>query len=222
MTIPLDPTADCLYPCKDGEGNASKQHVFLKNAIKNPNILVGDYTFYHDFVDPLRFEAYNAGYFPESHTLRLIIGKYCSIAHGALFLSSVTNHHMDGFSTYPFPAFWGKEAGYDYYYPDKGDTVIGNNVWIGCEATIMPGVTVGDGAIIGTRSVVTKDVPPFSIVAGNPARQIRMRFSEETIEQLLEIAWWNWPHDFVVRHAPAIVGKDLGRMKELQQELRNS
>lgn len=208
------PNFTTLYPLKYPDGKVSKQHVFLKNIIKNPNIQVGDYTFYHDFTDPLNFEKYNAGYFSEFNSIRLIIGKYVSIAHGALFLSSIANHHMDGFSTYPFPAFWGEAAGYEYYYPNKGDTIIGNNVWIGCEATIMPGVSVGDGAIIGTRAVVTKNVAPYSIVAGNPAKEIRMRFNESIVEKLLQIKWWDWPHELVVKFAPLIVGNDIKKLEE--------
>ena len=208
------PHADTIYPSGD-----SKQHVFLKNVITNPNISVGDFTYFHDFNDPRNFEKYNAGYFPESMPVKLIIGKYCSIAHGALFLSSVVNHHMDGFSTYPFPVFWGEEAGYDYYYPEKGDTVIGHNVWIGCEAVIMPGVTIGDGAIIGTRAVVTKDVAPYSVVAGNPAREIRLRFPQEVIAALMKIKWWNWPHEEVLRNAATITGKDIKKLEAVARNL---
>lgn len=202
------PDADCLYPLVI-DGVVSKKHVFLKNAVTHPNIVVGDYTYYHDFVEPLNFEKYNAAYFTSPFPVKLFIGKYCSIAHGALFISSVANHHMDGFSTFPFTAFWGEATGYKYYYPDKGDTIIGNDVWIGCEATIMPGVKIGDGAIIGARSVVTKDVDPYCIVAGNPAVQIRKRFSQEVIDALLNIQWWNWPNDVVVKNAQAIVKGNL-------------
>jgi virginiamycin A acetyltransferase len=204
----------CLYPM-ECDGKISKQHVLLKNVVTNPNIIIGDYTFYHDFKEPLDFEKFNAGYFPPSHAIKLHIGKFCSIAHGASFLSSLVNHHMDGFSTYPFAALWGKDAGYDYYYPDKGDTMIGNDVWIGSEATIMPGVTVGHGAIIGTKAIVTKDVPPYAIVAGNPAKLIRMRFDQKTINALLSIKWWDWPLDKVVENASVIVGGDLSKLKAL-------
>lgn len=215
----FSPGPDTLYPCKNPDGTTSRNHIFLKNAITNPNIIVGDYTSYHDFVDPKNFEVRNAGYFPAQHSIRLYIGKYCSIAHGAQFLSSVTNHHMDGFSTYPFPAVWGEAAGYDYYWPDKGDTRIGNDVWIGCEATIMPGITIGDGAIIGTRAVVTKDLPPYTIVAGNPATQIRVRFDQKIIDQLLEIRWWDWPNAVVVKNASAIVSGDLDRIRQIADSL---
>lgn len=209
-------SSDFLYPFEI-DGETSKNHIFLKNAISNPNIIVGDYTFYHDFEDPFNFEKRNAGYFPSYVPIKLIIGRYCSIAHGVLFLSSIANHHMDGFSTYPFPALWGKEAGYEYYYPDKGDTSIGNNVWMGCEAIVMPGVTVGDGAIIGTRALVTKDVEPFSIVGGNPAKLIRKRFDQEVIDKLLEIKWWNWPDEMVKKNASKIVGSDINELMKIRE-----
>lgn len=141
----------------------SKNHVLLKNIITNPNIEVGDYTFYHDLVNPHNFEKYNAAYFPEAMDEKLIIGKYCSIAHGVLFMSSVVNHHMDG-STIPFSVLWGAEdTGYEYYYPKKGNIVIGNDVWIGFEAAILPGVKIGDGAIIGKFNVSIHFVAIFFI-----------------------------------------------------------
>lgn len=215
------PTADTVFPLKNFDGSASKNHVFLNNIISNPNIIVGDYTFYHDFENPYNFEKYNAAYFPKESSVKLIIGKYCSLAHGVLFLSSLTNHHMDGFSTYPFPAFWGKDVGYDYYFPEKGDTKIGNNVWIGCEATIMPGVSIGDGAIIGTRSVVTKDVAPYSIFAGNPAKEIRLRFDQKIIDKLQKIQWWKWPHEVVLKNAPIIVGNNIEKLEECNLSLND-
>ena len=211
---------DCLYPL-EMNGEVSKNHVYLKNVITNPNISVGDFTFYHDFDDPLQFEQKNAGYIPPGTPEKLFIGKYCSIAHGAQFISNIANHHMDGFSTYPFAARWGKEAGYDYYYPKKGDIRIGNDVWIGSDAAILPGVTIGDGAIIGARSVVTKDVPAYTIVAGNPAKQIKQRFSPEIIENLLNIKWWDWPHEIIVKNAHAIVGQDIDKLISLNRKYGN-
>ncbi len=200
--------------------SVSKNHVFLNSIITNPNINVGDYTFYHDLVDPLNFENYNAAYFPSAMSEQLTIGKYCSIAHGVLFMSSVVNHHMDG-STFPFAVLWGAEkTGYDYYFPQKGNTLIGNDVWIGCEAAIMPGVTIGDGAIIGARSVVTKDVEPYTIVAGNPAKKIRHRFDTETTQQLLTLKWWDWPNDIVIANASHIVKNNIEELLKITP-LRN-
>ena len=210
---------DDVYPPLKIEDKTSKNHVFLKNIINNPNIIVGDYTFYHDFVEPLNFEKYNAAYFPAELDGKLTIGKYCSLAHGVLFLSSAVNHSMEG-STFPFTVLWGAEkTGYEYSYPEKGDTVVGNDVWIGCEAVIMPGVTIGDGAIIGTRAVVTKDVAPYTVVGGNPAKKIKDRFSIEVTEQLLEIKWWNWPDDVVVQNAAYIVKNDITKLIEISNRL---
>ncbi len=215
--MPHEDFANVIYPLSF-DGKKSKQHVFLKNIITNPNITVGEYTFYHDRVDPYNFEKYNASYFPPHMPGKLIIGKYCSLADGVQFLSSVVNHHMDG-STFPFAVFWGAEkTGYEYYYPVKKDTVIGNDVWIGCEAMIMPGVTIGDGAIIGARAVVTKDVPPYTIVAGNPAMKIRDRFTPKICQQLLEIKWWDWPNDLVVKNACHIVKNDIEKLLDASKK----
>ena len=174
-----------------------KQTIYLKNVIKNPNIIIGDYTMYNDFVnDPTQFEKNNVLYhYPINHD-RLIIGKFCSIACGAKFIFNSANHTMKALSTYPFPLFF-EEWDLDKKdvadsWDNKGDIVIGNDVWIGYEAVIMSGVTIGDGAIIGTRAVVTKDVPPYTIVGGIPAKQIRKRYSDEIIDTLLKIQWWNW------------------------------
>ena len=219
MSEKIEPDADCLYPAKMPDGSVSKHHVFLKNAVTKANIEVGDYTYYHDFDDPTKFQERGGGYFPEGHDVHLKIGKYCSIAHGATFLSSVTNHHMDGFATYPFAVFWPEEAGYDYYYPQKGDTVIGNGVWIGAEAVIMPGVQIGDGAIVGTRSVVTKDVPPYSIVAGNPAKWVRNLQEDAVIARLLEMRWWDWPHHTILANSRALVKGDMEALEKAYLKL---
>lgn len=186
------PDGKKIYP-----RNVDSQIVYLKNVITNQNIEVGDFTFYNDFVnDPKDFEKNNVLYhYPINHD-RLIIGKYCSIACGARFLFNSANHTMRSLSTYPFPLFydeWEHGMRVDKAWDNKGDIVIGNDVWIGYEAVIMAGVTIGDGAIIGTRAVVTKDVSPYTIVGGVPAKPIRKRFSEDVIERLLSLKWWNLP-----------------------------
>ena len=174
------------------------QTIYLKDVITNPNIVVGDYTMYNDFRDdPTLFEHNNVLYHYPINDDKLMIGKFCSIACGAKFLFNSANHTMNSLSTYPFPLFF-EEWGLDRKdvassWDHKGDIVIGNDVWIGYEAVVMAGVTIGDGAIIGTRAVVTKDVPPYMIVGGIPARPIKKRFSEETIEKLLDLQWWDWP-----------------------------
>lgn len=186
-----------------------KETVYLKNVVTDPSIIVGDYTMYNDFVnDPQQFEKNNVLYhYPVNHD-KLKIGKFCSIACGAKFLFNSANHTMKSLSTYPFPIFF-EEWGLDVRditsaWDNKGDIVIGNDVWIGYEAVIMAGVTIGDGAIIGTRAVVTKDVPPYTIVGGVPAKKIRKRFSEEMIARLLNMKWWDWPIEKISQNIEAI------------------
>ena len=191
-----------------------RETVYLKHVITNPNIIVGDFTMYNDFVrDPRDFEKNNVLYHFPINRDRLIMGKFCSIACGAKFLFTSANHTQKSLSTYPFPIFFDE---WDLDVEDitsawdrKGDIIIGNDVWIGYEAVIMSGVTIGDGAIIGARSVVTKDIPPYTIVGGVPARQIRRRFSEETIAALLELKWWNWPREKIARKIEAIKNGDM-------------
>jgi len=166
---------------------------FLKNIIKNPNIIVGDYTYYDDFEDVHNFEK-NVKYHFDFVGDKLIIGKFCMIASDVTFIMNGANHLTESISTYPFAIFgngW-KNAMDGKTYPQKGDINIGNDVWIGYNATIMAGVTIGDGAIIATNSTVVKDVEPYTIVGGNPASEIKKRFSEKTIKKLLELKWWNW------------------------------
>ncbi len=187
---------------------------FLKNIIKNPNIEVGDFTYYDDFEDVHNFEK-NVKYLFDFTGDKLIIGKFCMIASGVTFIMNGANHLSDAFSTYPFAIFghdWANAMeGKDY--PTKSDTIIGNDVWIGYNATIMPGVKVGDGAIIATNSTVTKDVAPYAIVGGNPAREIKKRFSDEDIEKLLELQWWDWDVEKITRNVQALTGKDFDAIK---------
>ncbi len=174
------------------------QTVYLKNVITEPNIQIGDYTIYHDFVnDPKEFQKNNVLYHYPLNQDKLVVGKFCSIACGAKFLFNSANHSLTSLATYTFPLFfeeWGleKQRVRDAW-DNKGDIVIGNDVWIGYEAIILSGVTVDDGAIIGSRAVVTKDVPPYTIVGGVPAKPIRKRFDENTIAALLQVRWWDWP-----------------------------
>ncbi|NCA79571.1 MAG: CatB-related O-acetyltransferase [Sphingobacteriia bacterium] len=187
-----------------------KQSIYLKSAITNPNIIVGDYTMYNDFVnDPTQFENNNVLYHYPINNDRLIIGKYCSIACGAKFMFTSGNHKMSSLSTYPFPLFfeeWNlKRENVTDAWDNEGDIIIGNDVWIGYEAVIMQGVTIGDGAIIGTRAVVTKDVPPYAIVGGVPAKIIKKRFSDEAILKLTDIKWWNWNEEKIRKNIQNIM-----------------
>lgn len=210
MTIPVKQ----IYP-RTGD----KETIYLKHVITNPNITVGDFTMYNDFVnDPTLFEKNNVLYhYPINHD-KLQIGKFCSIACGAKFLFNSANHTLSSLSTYPFPLFfeeWGLEKkDVTNAWDNKGDIVIGNDVWIGYEAVILAGVTIGDGAIIGTRAVVTKDVPPYTIVGGVPAKPIKKRFSEETISALLEIQWWNWSEERIARNISAIQSGNIEQLKQ--------
>ncbi len=182
-----------IYP-REGD----RETVYLKNVVTDPGIQVGEFTMYNDFVhDPREFEKKNVLYHYPVNKEKLVIGKFCSIACGAKFLFNSANHTLSSLSTYPFPIFfdeWGLEkSDVAAAWDRKGDIVIGNDVWIGYEAVILAGVTIGDGAVIGARAVVTKDVPPYAIVGGVPARVIRSRFPEETVKALLRLKWWDWP-----------------------------
>ena len=182
---------------------------FLKNFITRPNIEVGDYTYYDDPLGPERFQE-NVLYHFDFIGDRLVIGRFCSIAAETRFIMNGGNHATDQFTTYPFSIFGhGWEAATPASWPHKGDTVVGHDVWIGYGTTVMPGVTIGNGAIVATASVVTRDVEPFAIVGGNPARTIRYRFDEPTRASLLEIAWWDWPAEKISRHVTAICSNDL-------------
>lgn len=185
------------------------QIVYLQDVVNGPNIEVGAYTIYNDFVhDPRDFEKNNVLYHYPVNGDRLKIGKFCSVACGAKFLFTSGNHSLRSLSTYTFPIFyeqWGLDPkNIRDAWDNKGDIVIGNDVWIGYEAVILSGVTVGDGAIIGTRAVVTKDVPPYTIVGGVPARPIRRRFDPQTIARLEELRWWDWEEERIARNLSAI------------------
>lgn len=197
-----------------------KQTVYLNAVVKDPSIEVGDYTIYNDFVsDPLLFERNNVLYhYPINHE-RLIIGKFCSIACGTKFLFNCANHTLQSLSTYTFPLFyedWDLEkADVAKAWDNKGDIVIGNDVWIGYEAVIMAGVHIGNGAIIAARAVVTKDVPPYTIVGGVPARPIRKRFGEAVIQKLEALRWWDWPVEKIRRYLPLLTGGEVDGLPEM-------
>lgn len=205
---------DKIYPRSNDE-----QIVYLKNVIKNPNIEVGDFTIYNDFVhEPADFEKNNVLYHYPVNGDKLKIGKFCSIACGAKFLFTSGNHTLRSLSTYTFPIFY-EEWGLDTKnirdaWDNKGDIVVGNDVWIGYEAVILSGVTIGDGAIIGSRAVVTKDVPPYTIVGGVPARAIRKRFDEDTIAKLKALQWWNWDEEKIARSIAAIQSGDIDALEK--------
>lgn len=207
-----------IYPCSQ-----SPDTVYLKNVINDPSIEVGDYTYYDDFVnDPRDFQYNNVLYhYPQCNHDKLKIGKFCSIACGAKFIFNAANHKLDSLSTYPFPVFfeeWQLPVDVDSIsqaWDNHGDIIIGNDVWIGYEAVIMSGVKIGDGAIIGTKAVVTKDVEPYTIVGGIPAKEIRKRFDDETISKLKEICWWDWDYEKIKSNIQAITSGDIETLMKL-------
>jgi virginiamycin A acetyltransferase len=208
------PSPDTLHPV-----NGHPRVVFLKPLIRSPAIEVGDYTYYDDPNDPTGFERDNVLYAfgPE----KLIIGRYCALASEVQFLMAGANHPTAGVSTFPFGIFggdWAEQTG-DLVQapPRRGDTVVGNDVWLGYRSTVLPSVRIGDGAIVGAGAVVAGDVPPYGVVAGNPARLLRMRFEPADVERLLRAAWWDWPVELVTEHARLILA---GRPAEVEAVAR--
>ena len=190
---------------------------YLKSFVHHPLIEVGDYSYYDDPVGPEKFVGRCVRYHFDFVGDKLIIGKFCAIATGVQFMMSGSNHALEGFSTYPFGAFEGwRDTAPVFPWKARGDMRIGNDVWIGREAMLMPGITIGDGAIIGARAVVARDVPPYAVVAGNPAAIKRFRFDEATIAALLALAWWDWPADKIARNLPAITGADINALRMAQ------
>lgn len=218
-----DPTQ--LYPAVYGPNYGRAQGwpvVFLKPLVRSPFIEAGDYSYYADPVDPTGFERNNIlfHYGPD----KLVIGKYCALARDVRFIMGAAAHRM-GLSTFPFPMFgadWMDDA-MDLFAQrvDRPDTVLGNDVWLGYAVTVMAGVSIGHGAIVAARSVVSSDVPPYAIVAGNPARVVRMRFSPERIERLLAIAWWDWPVELVGKQLRTIMGNDVDELERVAKTNRS-
>lgn len=196
-----------------------KQIVYLQSVVTDPNIEVGEYTIYNDFVhDPRDFEKNNVLYHYPINGDKLKIGKFSSIACGAKFIFTSANHTMHSLSNYTFPIFfeeWGLDAkNIRSAWDNKGDIVVGNDVWIGYEAVILSGVTIGDGAVIGARAVVTKDVPPYTVVGGVPARPIKKRFDDETIAKLQKLSWWDWDKDKINRNIHNIQNGDIDALEK--------
>ena len=202
MTVP---NRDQIFPLEN-----FNRLCFLKNIVKNPNIIVGDYTYYDDFDNVENFEK-NVKYHFDFNGDKLIIGKFCMIASGVSFIMNGANHLTDSISSYPFAIFgheW-ENAMVGKTYPSKGDTIIGNDVWIGHNVTIMPGIQIGDGVILATNSTVTKNVEPYSIMGGNPAKLIKKRFSEQQIKWLLNTQWWNWDIEKITKNVHILTGKNI-------------
>ena len=206
------PDSNLMYPRKN-----DNQTIYLKNAITRDNIQIGDYTIYNDFYkDPRDFEKNNVLYhYPVNHD-KLVIGKYCSIACNAKFIMTSGNHTMNSLSTYTFPIFY-EEWDLDVSkitdaWDNRGDIVIGNDVWIGYDAIIMSGVKIGDGAIIAARALVTNNVLPYTIVGGVPAKVIKKRFTDDVISKLIKIKWWDWSHEMIKKNIQNIQSGDINKL----------
>ncbi|WP_420541807.1 Vat family streptogramin A O-acetyltransferase [Pectobacterium polonicum] len=195
------------------------QVCFINNVVTNPNIEIGDYTYYDDPDGAENFEQNVLYHYPFLGD-KLIIGKFCAIARGAKFIMNGANHRLSGLSTYPFQIFgdgWEKVTPKPEDLPYKGDTVIGNDVWIGYDALIMPGVHIGNGAIIASRAVVTADVPAYTVVGGNPAKILKARFAPDVINALETLSWWDWPIEKITRHLDIIAAGDIDALQASHQ-----
>jgi virginiamycin A acetyltransferase len=213
--MPLPPDPATVHPVA-----AAERVVFLRPLITAPTIEVGEYTYYDDPDRPEEFETRNVlyGFGPE----RLVIGRYCALAEGVRFIMAAGNHPTLGPSTFPFGIFggeWAEQTG-DLVraYESRGDTVVGSDVWLGYRSVVMPGVTIGHGAIVAACSVVVGDVPPYAVVGGNPARVLRIRFPEDEVAALLRAAWWEWPFALVTEHARAIMSGTAGELERIARE----
>lgn len=207
------PDPNCIFP-----NESLKRICFIKNVIKNPNIQVGEYTYYDDPEGATEFEKHVTHHYDLIGD-RLIIGKFCAIGHGVEFLMNGANHRMNAVTTYPFSLMrngWEKVTPTLADLPFKGDTIIGNDVWIGQNVTVLPGIKIGDGAIIAANAVVARDIPPYHIAGGNPARIFRQRFEDELVAFLLELQWWNWPAEKIFANLEILSSSDLERIRTLK------
>lgn len=220
----LDPTQK--HPMVMPDGTAIMQVVHLNQVIDHPRIEIGAFSYHHNFEELEDYAGFLAPYLFPLSPEKLVIGKFVQIAHGVRFITSSANHDVSGFSTYPFNNFMmTPDTSIDdmaamFDIPGrKGDTIVGNDVWIGMDATIMPCVSIGDGSIISARSVVVKDVAPYTIVGGNPAKPLKKRFEDDVIQALLEIKWWNWPVDMIEKHLHLITGPNIEALMQVYHEI---
>lgn len=210
MSEPSFPPADMEHPVRLADRTVHQGTVFLKAAVDHPRLDVGEYTYASAFDPPDDWAARLAPYLFAFSPEKLQIGRFCQIADGVQFITASANHRYDGFSTFPFGIFASEVTTDCPSMPGPGpDTIVGNDVWIGQGARLLPGARIGDGVIIGAGSVVSGTVPPYTIVAGAPARIVRQRFDDRTTAALLKIAWWNWPISLILAHKADIVGQDL-------------
>ena len=213
--MPYGPNPNQKFP-----NEAIRSLCFIKNVITRPNILVGDYTYYEDPDGPERFEEHVTHHY-EILGDKLIIGKFCAIAKGIEFVMNGANHRMNSVTTYPFNILgngWETAAPTLEELPLKGDTVVGNDVWIGQNVTVLPGVRIGDGAIIAANAVVSRDVPAYHIAGGNPCRILRKRFDDDLIAYLLELKWWDWSPEKIFRHLDVLCSGDLTKIRSVGED----
>jgi virginiamycin A acetyltransferase len=211
------PDPDALFPLA-GFDNTVFLRPLLASRPDVPNIDVGPYSYYSDFDAPTQFFDRNVRYNFGFSKARLVIGSFCALAHGTTFIMADAMHALDGVSTFPFPIFGGTWSDAlplaEMPFPDIGSIIVGNDVWFGYESLVLPGVRIGNGAIVAARAVVTADVPDYAVVAGNPARVVKFRFDERAIEKLLALAWWQWPADALKEAIPLLVTGDVGRLEK--------
>ncbi|GEO85443.1 MULTISPECIES: CatB-related O-acetyltransferase [Alphaproteobacteria] len=203
---------ELAFPITLAGGTPYRQTMYLKNVIDHPRMEIGDFSYFSHSAPAEETADILAPYLYPFSREKLTIGKFVQIARGAFFITSSANHAMGGLTTYPFRVFNPDTIGGYDDLPFK-DTVVGHDIWIGHNATIMPGVTIGHGAIVAAASVVTHDVPPYAIVGGNPARLIRMRYPDEVIAELLQTAWWDWPLDKVEANLAALECGDIKALR---------
>jgi virginiamycin A acetyltransferase len=206
------PNPDALYPNEN-----MKRICYIKNAVKRPNIIIGDYTYYDDPDGAECFEEHVTHHY-EFYGDKLIIGKFCAIARGIEFIMNGANHKMSSVTTYPFSLMgngWEKVTPAIAELPFKGDTVVGNDVWIGQKVTVMPGIHIGDGAVIAANAVITKDIPAYHIAGGNPCRIIRKRFDDDLISYLLELKWWDWPAEKIFNNLEILCSSDPDKIRAI-------
>ncbi|MCB9476927.1 MAG: CatB-related O-acetyltransferase [Deltaproteobacteria bacterium] len=214
------------YPMVMPDGTVIKTVVHLNQVVDHPRIEIGDFSYFGHLEALEDYAAFLAPYLFPLSPEKLVIGKFCQIAHGVRIITSSANHNMNGFSTFPFNNFtMTPQTTMDdiramFDIPGKkGDTIIGNDVWIGAEAVVMPGVTIGDGVIVSARAVVVGDVEPYTIVGGNPAKPVKKRFDDATIRTLLDVKWWDWPVDTIEENIEAITGADIGNLEAIHAEI---
>jgi virginiamycin A acetyltransferase len=214
MIKKLGPDPNAVFP-----NPSIKSVCYIKNVVTRPNIEVGEYTYYDDIDGAERFEERVTHHYPFIGD-KLVIGKFCAIGRGVEFVMNGANHRMCSVTTYPFNIMgggWEKCTPRLDDLPLKGDTVVGNGVWFGQNVTVMPGVHIGDGAIIAANSVVASDIPPYCVAGGNPCRIIRKRFDDELIAYLLELKWWDWPPEKIMRNLEKLCNGDLHEIREIRE-----